>query len=282
MPNSQLKIGIQGIRASFHDLAARKFFSSREIDVVECDSFKRLCTTLANKEADFCMMAIENSIAGSILPNYSLLESYGFKILGETYLRIEMCLLALPGTKISDVRVVQSHPMAILQCEEFLSSLPGIQVLELADTAESAKLIADRKSQGTAAIANSLAARTYGLEVLRDGIETNHENYTRFLTICRAADYSVKSSANKASIRFEAPHRPGSLADILDVLKRNSVNLTKIQSVPILGRPYQYSFHMDLEWEKSELYASAMKSLEPVVMNLIHFGEYERGDRPGL
>jgi prephenate dehydratase len=276
-----LKIGIQGIRASFHDVAAHKFFSGSEIQLIECRSFKALCGELAAGRADHCMMAIENSIAGSILTNYTLLENHGFKIVGETYLRIEMCLLALPGQKLSDIRIVQSHPMAILQCDDFLATLPDAQVLEFVDTAESAREIANRKLKHHAAIASHVAAETYGLEILKRGIETNQQNYTRFLTIRRSEDYAPSKEANKASIRFEAPNRPGSLADILDVFKQCRVNMTKIQSVPILSRPYQYGFHIDLEWEAASEYSRAMREIKPKVTDLIDFGDYPRGERPG-
>jgi prephenate dehydratase len=275
-----MKVGIQGVRASFHDVAARQYFSDQEVHVVECSSFKLLCQVLQDGEADVCLMAIENSIAGSILPNYSLLENYGFKITGETYLRIEMCLLALRGQSIANVQKIQSHPMAILQCEDFLASVPKVQVLEMADTAESAKFISEQKLNGVAAIASRLAAKTYDLEILKEGIETNKQNYTRFLVICRKDDYQLPDNANKASIRFEAPDRAGSLVEVLEILKRHQINMTKIQSVPIMGKPYEYSFHVDLEWTDQSAYWEALTKVQTAVINLIHLGEYRRGMRP--
>ncbi|MGK5090310.1 prephenate dehydratase [Bdellovibrionota bacterium FG-2] len=275
-----IKIGIQGVKASFHDVAAQKFFAT--IQEIECPSFRDLCLKLRNREADYCIMAIENSIAGSILPNYSLLETFGFKIIGEVYLRIEMNLMALPGQKIDEIRLVQSHPMALLQCDEFLSEHPHMTVLEATDTADSAKDIRDRKLLGTAAIASRLAAETYGLEVLAAGIETNKQNYTRFLVICRKEDYRPASLANKSSIRFEAPDRPGSLGLVLECFSQHSTNMTKIQSVPILGRPYEYSFHVDLEWDNLTQYNVAMAAVKERVTNLIQFGEYPKGVRPSL
>ena len=274
------RIGIQGIRASFHDVASRQYFQGDAVEPVECRSFKELCTKLDDRQADLAMMAIENSIAGSILTNYSLLERHGFKIIGETYLRIEMCFLALKGQTAQDIRFVQSHPMAILQCEEFLAGLGDIQVLEAADTAESAKDIGAKKLKGYAAIAGRLAGETYGLHILNEGIETNKQNYTRFLAISRSQDYQTPKDANKASVRFEASDRPGSLSEILTVFKESSVNLTKIQSVPILGKPYQYGFHVDLEWEDTDLYRRAMDEILHHAVNLIHFGEYRRGEKP--
>lgn len=275
-----MKVGIQGVKASFHDVAARKFFAGREFTPVECQSFKALAQSLRDGASDLCMMAIENSIAGSILPNYTLLETYGFKIVGEVYLRIEMSLMALPGQKLEDLRFVRSHPMALLQCEDFLAAHPWLKALEGADTAESARDIQREQAFGHAAIASRLAAEAYGLELIREGIETNKQNYTRFLVIVRSADYVPDTRANKASIRFEVADRPGCLARVLNDLSELTVNMTKIQSVPILGRPYEYSFHVDLEWADAARYQEAMKRIRRDVINLIHFGEYIRSERP--
>ncbi len=276
------KIGIRGVKASFHDVAARKFFGVQDIQELECPSFRDLCTRLRDREADSCMMAIENSIAGSILTNYNLLETFGLKIFGEVYLRIEMNLMALPGQRIEDIRMVQSHPMALLQCDEFLANHPQMKIIEATDTADSAKDIREKNLLGVAAIASRLAAEAYGLEVLGAGIETNKKNYTRFLAICRAEDSKSSALANKASIRFEAVDQPGSLGRVLEVFSQNSLNMTKIQSVPLLGRPYEYSFHVDLEWEDRSHFDKAMESIQAkkLVINLILFGEYPKGTRP--
>jgi prephenate dehydratase len=277
-----VKIAIQGVKASFHDVAARKYFSNHEIEPVECPSFKTLSLSLKNCGSDLAVMAIENSIAGSILPNYTLLETYGFKIIGEVYLRIEMDLMALPGQKLEELKFVQSHPMALLQCDDFLASHLYLKVLEGSDTAESAKDIRDKSLVGYAAIASGLAAKTYGLEVLRSGIETNKQNYTRFLVICRGEEHTQASNSNKTSIRFEVSDRPGSLARVLEDFSRLSVNMTKIQSVPILGRPYEYSFHVDLEWKSRTNYENAMRLVSQDVINLIHFGDYPSSERPSV
>ena len=282
MKSAPLKIGIQGVKASFHDAAATKHFAPIAVEVVECPSFPMLGAQLRSGGSDFAVMAIENSIAGSILPNYSLMETNGFKILGEVYLRIEMNLMALPGQKLELLDAVQSHPIALLQCEDFLGKYPKLKVLEGADTAESAKLIREKGIRGQAAIASARAAEVYGLEILAAGIETNKQNYTRFLVICRGADYRPPAGANKASVRFELPHRAGSLADVLDVFRKYEVNMTKLQSVPILGRPYEYSFHVDLEWADFARYEEAMGLVEKSAVNLIHFGNYPRGERPNL
>jgi prephenate dehydratase len=280
MANASLKIGIQGVEASFHDVAAHRFFQSRQITSVECATFKDLCEALANGQADYCLMAIENTIAGSILPNYSLLERYRFKTIGEVYLRIELNLMALPDQAISDLYFIQSHPMALLQCEEFLFRHPAIKVIESNDTAESAKNIAAKKMSGYAAIASKLAAEKYGLNILAPEIETNKQNYTRFLVIAR--DEAIKDSdllkeANKCSLRFETAHEPGSLLKVLEVFKEHGLNLTKIQSIPILGKPYQYSIHVDLEWKSRASYDLAMAELPKRASHIISFGEYARG-----
>ncbi len=282
LPVPPLKIAIQGVRASFHDVAARRFFKEVVIEPVECSSFSLLCQRLKNKEADFALMAIENTIAGSILPNYSLLESFGFKILGEVYLRIEMCLLALPGQAISDIRLVQSHPMAILQCEKFLSGLSNIKMVEASDTAESALEIKAKCLKNHAAIASRLAGETYGLELLAENIETDRSNYTRFLVLSRAEDYQKPTGSNKASIRFEAEHMPGSLVKALDVFHQHAVNMTKIQSIPIIGKPYQYGFHVDLEWRENDNYLKALQEIKALTLNLIHFGDYPSAEKPTL
>lgn len=277
-----MKIAIQGVKASFHDVVARNYFRDHAITRVECLSFGVLANALKEGRADAAVMAIENTIAGSILPNYHLLESFGFKIAGEAYLRIELSLLALPGQKLEELKLVQSHPMALLQCTEFLSTLPGIKILEASDTAESAKLISENRLSHHAAIASAQCGDEYGLEVLRKGIESNKLNYTRFLVIRRSEDYEAPKDANKSSLRFEAAHRPGSLAEVLQILSKHSVNMTKLQSVPILGKPYQYSFHVDLEWEDAGRYREALRLLDQATSELIHFGDYRTGEKPFL
>jgi prephenate dehydratase len=277
--SNPLKVAIQGVRASFHDVAARKFFQNRTLLPLEYPSFPALGKALSQGQADVALMAIENSIAGSILPNYSLLEAHRFKIIGEVYLSIEMNLMALPGQTLEQIHTVQSHPMALFQCEDFLLSHPHMKVLEGTDTAESAKDVREKNLKGQAAIASRLAAETYGLEILASGIQSNQQNMTRFLVICRSEDYQSGSQANKCSIRFEAPDRPGSLVKILEVLDQNQVNMTKLQSVVIPGKPYEYAFHVDMEWQDPAQYQQALKLLEQRADRLIHFGDYARGER---
>lgn len=273
------RVAIQGVRASFHDVAARQYFSESVLPV-ECATFMELGQTLQQGRADYAVMAIENSIAGSILPNYSVMERNRFRIVGETYLRIELALMALSGQKIEDLHWVQSHPMALFQSEDFLSRYPGLKIVESHDTAESAKIISEKKLAGFAAIASRLAAETYGLNILANGIETDKQNYTRFLVLARESETGSGAVNNKASFRFETHHRPGSLVDVLRIFANHGINMTKIQSVPILGKPYQYSFHVDLEWESEDEYRRALGEFASHAVNLIHFGEYRRGERP--
>jgi prephenate dehydratase len=277
-----IRVAIQGIRASFHDVAARKYFAGRDVEIVECATFRSTCAALRDDGADVAVMAIENTIAGSILPNYSLLEAHEFLIFGEVYLRIELALLALAGQTVDDITTVQSHPMALLQCEDFFNRHPQMEIVEGADTAMSAKRVAEAGLKGHGAIAPRLAAETFGLEVLEDGIETSKKNYTRFLVLCRRADgkrWAQPEASDKASIRFEIPHHPGSLVEVLEVFRAHDINMTKIQSLPILGRPYQYGFHVDLEWGDSQRYAAFLIALAEKTTHITHFGDYPRGER---
>ena len=278
-----LKIGIQGVRASFHDVAARKYFKAldQSIEPVEFDSFKSLCEALASDQLDFALMAIENSIAGSILTNYQLLERFEFKIVGEVYQRIIMNIMALPGQALSEINTVWSHPMALLQCEDFFSRQPHLKRVEMPDTAESAKEIGAKRLLGVAAIASELAAQVYGLNILEQEIESDRQNYTRFLVIsksaasARAMAAKTLVTADKTSIRFEIPHRAGSLVSILSIFDSFAVNLTKLQSVPIIGRPYEYAFHLDLEWDDVGSYHKAMREIESKTISMVHFGDYK-------
>lgn len=270
----KLKIAIQGIATSFHEVAALTYFNSA-VESVECLSFHTLCETLANKKSDFAVMAIENSIAGSILPNYFLLQDYRFSIVGEVYLPIHMHLLALPGVKLSDIKTIESHPMAIRQCSDFLFRLKNVDIRESDDTAVSAKRVKELNLTQTAAIANELAAKKFELQILEKRIETHKKNFTRFLVLARGTEKVADS--NKASICFEVANEVGSLADALTTFKDNKINLTKIQSIPIIGRPSEYSIHVDLEWKKRKDYDAAMQKAMRQVRNLNILGEYKKG-----
>ena len=269
----KLKIAIQGIATSFHEVAALTYFNE-PIETVECLSFHQLCESLKNGTSDYAVMAIENSIAGSILPNYFLLQDYHFNIIGELYLPIHMNLLVLPGTKITDIKTIESHPMAIRQCSEFLHSLNGVEIRESDDTALSAKRVKEFKLKNTAAIANEFAAKKYGLTILEKRIETHKKNFTRFLVLAKRSNGKIES--NKASLCFEVANEVGSLADALMTFKNNSINLTKIQSIPIIGRPSEYSIHIDVEWKRRKNYDTAMQEIIRQVKNLNVLGEYKK------
>ncbi len=274
MKKKKLRVAIQGIATSFHEVAALSHFDE-PIETIECLSFHVLCETLKNDGADYAMMAIENSIAGSILPNYFLLQEYHFSIVGELYLPIHMHLLALPGVKMKDIKSIESHPMAIRQCSEFLHKLEGVEIRESDDTALSARKIRDRKLKDTAAIANEQAAKKFGLQILEKRIETHKKNFTRFLVLTKKG--SVPDS-NKASLSFEVANESGSLANVLMSFKDNSINLTKIQSIPIIGKPSEYSIHVDVEWKRRKSYDDALRQVLRQTRNLNVLGEYKKSE----
>jgi prephenate dehydratase len=278
-----IRVGIQGVKAAFHDRAAREYFAGVEdLELLECSSFQILCEALKKGETAFSLMAIENSIAGSILTNYLLLERYDLKVIGEVYLRIEMCLMALAGQKLTEIDTVYSHPMALLQCQDFLAKHPHIKAMAANDTAESAKEIKQNSLKKVAAIASELAAQEYGLEILEKGIESDKQNYTRFLVLSRGEHFRLNERPDKSSLRFEISHRPGSLLSVLSTFLSHGINMTKIQSVPLPGRPYEYSFHVDLEWENKTEYNLAIEELKLKTVRLVEFGVYQKDAKPQL
>ena len=273
------RVAIQGIRASFHEEAAFKYFGEN-IETVECNSFKQTFDALKNKNADYIVMAIENSIAGSILPNYSLLLNYAFPVVGEIYLPIQLHLMALPGVKFEDVKYVTSHPIAIRQCVDFFDEYPHLNIVESNDTAACAKRIRDEQLTDTVAIANTLAARLYGLDVLERRIESNKKNFTRFLIITTHENVE-KKQANKASLCFQVGNTVGALAKVLNVFAEESVNMSKIQSMPILGKRNEYNFYVDIEWEEPKQYDTAIRQILKYTHNFNILGEYQRHDEEG-
>ena len=270
------KIAIQGIKGAFHEVAAIEFFG-KDIETINYDHFKQVFESVKKGETEFGVIAIENTIAGSILGNYTLLKNSKTKIIGEVSLHIHQNLMALPGTKLEDITEVYSHPIAIAQSKDFFDDKPKVKLIEWFDTALSAKKISEEKLINAAAIASAYSAELYGLEILAKNIETHKMNYTRFLIIQRNL-YDVPEN-NKASICFEVGHQPGSLVDILLEFKNNEINLTKIQSLPILGSPYQYSFYIDLEWKNKEKYNNALNNVLKIVSNLSVLGEYQRDEK---
>jgi prephenate dehydratase len=270
------KIAIQGIAGSFHEDAARKYFED-EIKVVECKSFTSVCNLIDNDEVSIAVMAIENSIAGSLLQNYALIREYHLKVIGEIYIHIQMNLMANPGVTKADIKTIYSHPIAIKQCAEYLEkNFPDVHLIENQDTAASGKLVHDEKIMNAAAIGNLRTAELYGLEILDTGLETNSKNYTRFLILSKHARPNELS--NKASLCFEVGHYYGALANVLNTFAENKINLTKIQSVPIIGKPNEYTFHIDVEWDSVENYERALHAILKNVSSLSVLGEYVRGE----
>ncbi len=270
------RIAIQGTRASFHEEAAFKFFGEN-IQTVECDSFKKTCDILKNGDADYVVMAIENSIAGSLLPNYALLRDYHFPIVGEVYLPIQLHLLALPGVKFEDIKYVESHPIAIRQCIDFIDEFPHLQVIESNDTAACAKKIREQGLTDTVAIANHLAAKLYNLDILERRIESNKKNYTRFLILSN--DKNSNKEINKASLSFQVGNAVGSLAKVLQILAEKEINLSKIQSMPVLGKRNEYNFYVDIEWAKNADYDGAISQVIKHTLNFTLLGEYAKNDQ---
>ena len=273
-----IKIVIQGGYGAFHEIAAYKYFEGNDIEILPRNTFKDVMKSLKKNNADFGIMAIENSLAGSILPNYNLLKDSPMRIVGEIYMRIKQNLVALPGQKVEDIREVYSHPMAILQCQHFFDQYPDIKLIESLDTALSAKEIAQNEYKGIGAIASDLAAEMFNLDILAAGIETDKKNYTRFLIIGENnhKETSVES-INKSSLHFALAHKIGSLSKILSILSYYEINLSKIQSMPIMGKDWEYQFYIDVEINDYKLYMQSLEAIKPFTSDLGILGEYQKG-----
>ncbi len=279
MEPDQPVVAIQGIAGSFHDEAASQYFSA-PYTPVPCETFRDLFQVMKKHKARFAVMAIENTVAGTILPNYALLRDSQMAVIGEVYLAIRQNLLALPGQKLEDIREVHSHPMAIQQCHVFFEKHPHIRLVETTDTAGSASWIVEHKKRGCAAIAGKRAATLFGLHVLAAGIETHKRNFTRFLVLTDKANLNGSAPPpDKASLSFHVPHSRGSLAKALSVLADHGCNLTKIQSLPVLGREWEYYMHIDLEFDAYRLFQDALTSVTPHVHELQILGIYPRGKK---
>ncbi len=272
------KIAIQGGYGAFHEIAAIRYFENENIEIVPKNTFKDLFKALQQGLVDFGITAIENSLAGSILPNYTLLLESNMKIIGEIYLRIKQNLVALPGQSIQDIKEIYSHPMALLQCQQFFEDYPHIKLIDSVDTALSAKDISENKLYGIGAISSTLAAQKYNLEILAASIETNKKNYTRFL-ILEEKNGRIKrnENVNKSSITFALAHKIGCLSKVLSILSYYDINLTKVQSMPIIGKEWEYQFYVDLEIEDYKLYKQAIDAIKPFTTNLQILGEYMKG-----
>ena len=271
-----ISVSIQGYEGSFHQVAAQQFFG-KAVEVIPCATFREVVKIASNKkESNGGVMAIENSIAGSILPNYSLLQKSTLKIVGEIYLPIKQQLLVNPGVKLEDIREVHSHHMAIQQCLEFLYKYDW-KLVETEDTALSAKHLQQHRSKHIAAIASKLAGDLFNLEVLAPNIHTMKNNYTRFLVVVPEEVAQPVADANKASVNFNTDHSRGSLARVLTRIAEGGINLSKLQSFPIPGSDWQYSFHADMEFDTLDQFNTVIENIKPITAEVKVYGVYKNG-----
>ena len=273
-----MKVAIQGLEGSFHYAVAQDYFADRPIEVVCLDTFAAEGAAVAEGRTDAAVMAIENSIAGSILPNYHILQNKALKVVGEYYLPIEQCLVALPGVGLDEIDTVASHPIALLQCEAFLDAHPSWRRVQSEDTAASARRVASEGVRSHAAIAGTAAAQLYGLEVLAHGINTIRDNFTRFLVVTQA-DSTVLDAAtpDKASMFFKVPHARGSLGKILKIIELYELNMCKLQSYPIPEDPFRYHFHLDVEFSDLSSFRAAVELIERHTEECSVYGIYKNG-----
>jgi prephenate dehydratase len=270
-------IAIQGGYGAFHEIAAHHFFEDEDIEILPRNTFRDMVSSVQDRKSDFGIMAIENSLAGSIIPNYNLIINTKMHIVGEIYLRIKQNLVAMPGVGIGDLEEVFSHPMAILQCQDFFDRHPHIRLIESIDTALSAEEISRNGLRNTGAISSRLAADKYSLEVLAESIETNKKNYTRFLILSENGFKLSPGEINKASIWFTVAHKFGSLSKILSILSYYEINLAKIQSMPIPGKDWEYMFYVDVEINDYPMYLKSLEAIRPFTPSLGILGEYRKG-----
>lgn len=277
------RVTIQGIAGCYHEAAARAYFGEEEIETVACATFAEMFDRMALDHSLLGIIAIENTIAGSLLQNHELLRKSNLNIVGEYKLRISHVLAALPGDTLDDIREVNSHPMALMQCGEFLKTHPRMKLVEKDDTAGSAQEIAQHHLTGHAAICGRLAAQIYGLNILAEGIETNKRNFTRFLVVADPlySDWlTAGKRINKASLVFSLPHTQGSLSKVLTILSFYDINLSKIQSMPIIGREWEYRFYIDLTFDNFTRYKQSLDAIRPLTKNFKILGEYAEFDKP--
>lgn len=267
------RVAIQGVAGCFHDAAARAYFEGQNIETVPFDTFHNLFEAVAFDKDMYAVIAIENTIAGSILQNYELLRKSNLKVIGEYKMRISHVLCALPGETIDTLQEVNSHPMALMQCEDYLRRFPHLKVIEKSDTAGSAKEISNKNLKGHAAVCGEYAANLYGLNILEKGIETNKRNFTRFL-ILDHNNFNAET-AHKASIVFTLPHTRGALSKVLTILTFYDINLSKIQSLPIVGSEWEYRFYVDLTYDDAARYHQAIQAVTPLISDFKTLGEYE-------
>ncbi|MEI6061295.1 MAG: prephenate dehydratase [Bacteroidota bacterium] len=282
-----ISVAIQGGYGAFHEIAARQFFGSLPIQIVPCETFTDLFDELKDKKVDCGIVAMENSVAGSLLQNLALLRESGLAIMGEHYLRVVQNLVALPGQKAEDLREIHSHPMALQQCQVFLEGLrnKGVRIIDSADTALSMKWIRDENLPGIGALGSELAAELYKMEILEAGVETHKRNFTRFQVITESEkvmelEQIAGQVINKATLCFSLQHEEGRLSQVLSVLSFYHLNLTRIQSLPIVGAEWEYFFYIDLVFTDHYRYRLALEAVKPLTEHLQILGEYQNGKRP--
>lgn len=281
------KVAIQGIGGCNHYIAAKLFFKNDEIETIDCDTFKELADHVVKDPSKLGIMAIENTIAGSLLQNYKILSDNRLVIVGEYKLRITHALVAMPGVELRDIKEINTHPMAFMQCQDFLDTLPNVKLVEKEDTAGSAKWIKENNLADHAAICPAGAAELYGMNVLADGIETNKRNFTRFLVLANKdvaedvlRELSVEQeNINKSSMMFTLPHTSGSLSKVLAVLSFYDMNLSMIQSMPIVGEEWRYQFYVNLLFTDYKRYRQAIDAILPLTKDFQILGEYMEGEQ---
>lgn len=272
-----LRVAIQGVAGCFHDAAAREYFEGQDIETVPCETFNEMFNLLKSDASMLGILAIENTIAGSLLQNHELLRQSNMTIVGEYKKYISHSIAALPGQSIDGIAEVNSHPMALRQCEQYLQLHPKMKMVETYDTAGSAKMIAENNLVGHAAICGRYAAELYGLNVLEDDIQTNKRNFTRFLVVtdpCNATEFKNPKAVDKASIAFTLPHSQGSLSAVLVIFSFYGMNLTKIQSLPIIGREWEYRFYVNLTFNDYTRYRQSIDAVRPLISDFKILGEY--------
>lgn len=273
------KVAIQGILGSFHHEAAERFFNNA-FDLVSCDNFHEIPNCLHTNTAHFAVMAIENSIAGAIIPNYAIIDNNQLKIVGEVYINIQQNLMALPNQNIADIKTVHSHPMALLQTREFFKQYPHIKLIEDVDTAMVARRIRNQELKNVGAVASLAAAAIYNLAILETNIQTIKNNATRFFVLQNNVNPKFEiPNINKASLKFITKHQPGSLTSALQIMAQHKLNLSKIQSMPIIDKPWEYAFFVDVVFDSYQHYTNALEALEKEVSHLKILGEYQENHK---
>ncbi|MFL0354254.1 prephenate dehydratase [Xanthomarina sp. GH4-25] len=267
-------VAIQGVIGSFHHIVSQQYFGN-QVTVKECLTFDEAVQSLIAGKTDAVVMALENSIAGSIIPNYALIDTHNLQIIGEHYLDVQHHLMALPNQDINDIVEVYSHPMALLQCKEFFKKHPHIKLIEDKDTAEVAQRIQSKNLKGVAAIASKLASQLFELNIISESIQTIKHNETRFVIVKRENHEISENKRNKASLKFELEHKRGSLATMLNVMSDCKLNLTKIQSLPKIETPWKYAFFVDVTFNDFEDYVKAISIMEIMTEDFKILGEYK-------